>query len=105
MTPTITATHIPNAMAMVEKINSILNNDTVVDDLSKAIDAHYQVMNIHFEPAGSTVIIFQLDVLCICVQSANCFVPERTFVVLAHAMKVLGKKSLTMSLAPFWICK
>ncbi len=89
--PTITATPIPNEMVMVEKINAVLNDNKVVDDLSKAIDAHYQVMDIRFEPAGGTVFIFQMDVLCICVKNGNCCVPERTFVILAHAMKVLGK--------------
>jgi hypothetical protein len=89
--PTITPTLVPNEMLMVEKINAVLNDKKVVDDLSKAIDAHYQVMDIRFEPAGGTVFIFQMDVLCICVKNANCCVPERTFVVIAHAMEALGK--------------
>lgn len=89
--PTVTSTPAPNAMALVEKINGVLSANVVVDDLSKAIDAHYQVMDIRFEPADSTVIVLQMDVLCICVKNVNCCVPERTFVVVAHAMKALGK--------------
>ena len=91
LVPTITPTPVPNETALVEKINGVLNDNKVVDDLSKAIDAHYQVMDIHFEPAGGMVVIFQIDVLCICVKNVNCCVPERTFVVIAHAMKALGK--------------
>jgi hypothetical protein len=92
LAPTITPTPVPDEMVMVEKINGVLSANMVVDDLSKAIDAHYQVMDIHFEPAQGMVIIFRMDVLCICVKNANCCVPERTFVVIAHALKALGKQ-------------
>jgi len=92
LVPTITPTPVPNEMVMVEKINLVLNDNKVVDDLSKAIDAHYQVMNIQFEPAGGMMIIFRMDVLCICVKNVNCCVPERTFVIIAHALKVLGRQ-------------
>jgi hypothetical protein len=91
-TSTPTATPIPKEKPLVEKLNNILENDNVVDDLTKAVEAHYQVMDMNFIPPDGTVIILQIDAMCICVKSLNCCTPEHTFVMLAHALKAYGNQ-------------
>ncbi len=91
VTPSATATSAPWGKPLVDAINQALENDKVVDDLTKAIDAHYQVMDIRFQPPDGAVAFVDIDMQCVCIHE-KCCSPEHTFVILARAMKLLGKK-------------
>jgi hypothetical protein len=93
ITPSPTATSVPNENAIIQVLNTALENNKVVDDLSKAIDAYYQAMDIRFSKnlAGELTSL-QIDMRCICVKNTACCTSERTFVVLANAMKAANKQ-------------
>ncbi|HLO15610.1 MAG TPA: hypothetical protein VK206_12320 [Anaerolineales bacterium] len=85
-TATPVATFNPNIPIMVNWLNGDLSSMT--NSLEATMDVKYSVTNISF-PNGpnSSDLIFQVNVGCICMNSDNCCIPERTFVVIVEAMK------------------
>lgn len=83
MTPTITATPIPNTARLVE----ILNRNLVgADPLADTVDARYSVLDVQFAAdAEHNLVTLKVNVECECVYSSCCST-ERTFVQLMHAM-------------------
>lgn len=68
-----------------------LNADLVstANSLRSTLDAEYNVNNISFPYIpDSSALIFRVDVGCICRKSADCCIPERTFVVIVETMKM-----------------
>jgi hypothetical protein len=67
-----------------------LNQDlaSMANSLETTLDAKYSVTNISFPNfQNSSDLMFRLDVGCICMNSADCCIPERTFVVIIESMK------------------
>lgn len=91
ITPSPTATSIPNQKAIVVLINDTLEKG--LDPLSKTLDADYQVVDIYFiGDANGYLITFRVDVRCTCVNNTNCCTTERTFVVIANTLKAVREK-------------
>lgn len=85
-TPVPTPTFNPNITNMINWLNAdLLSNG---NSLGATMDAQYSVTNISLRNASnSSALIFQMKVDCICKNSANCCLPERTFVVIIETMK------------------
>lgn len=90
-TQTPTSTPDPDESVIVILLNRALAETT--DPLSLTLDARYQVVDASF-PAGmdGNPDTFRVDVRCECVSAGVCCTPERTFVVLTAAMKVVVQK-------------
>jgi hypothetical protein len=80
-----TPTFNPNIPNMVNWLNDFLST---ANPLGWTLDAEYHVTNISFAPVPNSVgSIFQVDVGCICMNSSECCIPERTFVVIVDSIK------------------
>lgn len=66
-----------------------MNNDLAISNpLESTLDAEYHVLNLSFRNLeGSSNLRFQVDVSCMCMNSSDCCVPERTFVVIIESLK------------------
>lgn len=83
----------PNATNMVNWLNADLSSTT--NSLEATLDAKYSVTNISFlNVPNSSDLIFRVDVGCICMNSADCCIPERTFVAIIESMKKTSLISL-----------
>jgi hypothetical protein len=92
-TPVPTQTFNANIPIMVNWLNADLST---VNSLEWSLDAEYYVTNVSFpNVAGSSALIFRVDVRCECINSDECCIPERTFVVLMGAMKRNANTLLT----------
>jgi hypothetical protein len=65
-----------------------LNNDLyAVSPLGRTMDAEYHVNNVSFPNArNGSGLSLRVDVGCICINSDECCLPERTFVMILEAM-------------------
>jgi hypothetical protein len=82
-TPVPTPTYNPNIPNMINWLNNDLSTSS---PLGWTLDAEYHVLNVSF-PNAPDGVVFRVDVGCICMNSSRCCTPERTFVVVAEAMK------------------
>jgi hypothetical protein len=91
-TPSPTGTPVPNNKVLIQVLNTTLGTDVVLDDLSKALDAHYEVMDIRFIPPDGELFIVQIYVRCICIKNDNCCTTERTFIIIANTMRAANEQ-------------
>lgn len=87
-TITPTPTFNPNIPNMVNWLNADLMSPG--HSLESTMDAEYRVNNITFP--NLPALTFRVDVGCMCMNNANCCIPERAFVVILES---LTKNSLT----------
>lgn len=80
-TPTLN----PSIPSMIDWLNRDLST---ANPLGWMLDAEYHVTNVSFlNVLNSPALNFQVEVGCICVNSKECCIPERTFVVIIDSMK------------------
>ena len=82
-TPAPTPTFNPNISVMVNWLNADLVSS--INALRSSMDATYSVSSITFQ--NHSPMTFRIDVKCICMNDADCCLPERTFVVILEALK------------------
>lgn len=84
-----TATPTPTFNPAISAMVSWLNMDLVTTNaLGATIDADYHVNKISFQNIpNSSALIFRVNVGCTCMNTDNCCIPERTFVVIVESMK------------------
>jgi hypothetical protein len=78
-----TQTFNPNITNMVNWLNADLVSSA--NSLGSAIDARYSVTDIKVE--NHSPLTFRINISCICMNDAECCVPERTFVVILEILK------------------
>lgn len=86
-----TQTFNPNISIMVTWLNADLVSPA--NALGVTMDAKYGVNNIAFE--NHSPMTFRIDVNCICMNEADCCIPERTFVVILESLKRNSSATLT----------
>lgn len=89
-----TGTFNPNISSMVTWLNGELVSSA--NALGSTMDAKYSVTNIKFE--NHSPMTFRINVNCICMNNADCCIPERTFVVILDALK--RNSSTTLAQVP-----
>ena len=86
-----TAVPIPPEKAIVLLANDAL--ERLADPLSQTVDANYQVLDVHLAPsADGLTMTLAIEARCECVNNTNCCSLQRTFVVVANAMKAAHGK-------------
>lgn len=78
-----TQTFNPNISNMVTWLNADLVSPT--NALGSTMDAKYSVTEITFR--NHSPMTFRIDVNCICMNNADCCIPERTFVVILESLR------------------
>lgn len=78
-----TQTFNPNISFMVNWLNARLMSPT--NALASTLDAKYSVTEITVR--NHSPMTFRIDVTCICMNEADCCIPERTFVVILESLK------------------
>lgn len=92
-TPSPIATAIPSETYLIQKLNEILQKGKVVDELSQTFDAKYQVLEVRFDKdTDGKIIYLQIESRCEFIRNEKCCTSERTFVVIANAMREAGKE-------------
>ena len=86
-----TQTFNPNISIMVNWLNAELVSST--NALGSTMDAKYGVTGITFK--NHSPMTFRIDVNCICMNDADCCIPERTFVVILESLKRNPNSALT----------
>jgi hypothetical protein len=78
-----TQTFNPTIFIMVDWLNADLMSST--NALSSTLDAKYNVTDITYK--NNSPMTFRIEVTCICMNNADCCIPERTFVVILESLK------------------
>lgn len=87
LTRTAAPTQTPNPH--ISNMVNWMNNDlAAINPLESTLDAEYHVVDLSFPYLPDSLDLrFRVDVSCMCMNSDDCCVPERTFVVIVESMK------------------